>query len=266
MPPEPQADQQADFAASVLDVARPIPNAVTSYSTPHPVQRFAIYRNNVYAGLTGTLRSRFPVVARLVGDEFFAAASRMFVEAHPPASPVLITYGAEFPRFLTNFEAAADVPYLPDVARFEWLQAEAYHSADAEPLSAEALAALPFNEAEHLVLDPHPAVRVLASPYPVFSIWRTNTHDEDVTPIDASAGGEAVLITRPHLDVELRKIPHGLAALVTAISAQTPLLAAAQQALTTDPAFNLEHGLAALIETGAITGFHTAPPSQHLEP
>lgn len=255
---EPQADQQADFAASVLDVTRALPAVITSHSTPRPTQRFAIYRNNVYASLTGTLRTRFPVVARLVGDEFFQTAARMFVEAHPPKSPVLITYGAEFADFLATLEAAADVPYLPDVARLEYLQTEAYHAADATPLDADALAALPFNEADRLILDLHPAIRTLTSPYAVFSIWRTNTHDENVTPVDASAT-EDVLITRPHLDVELRKIPHGLSALVDAISAGTPLLAAARHAFSSDPAFNLQHGLAALIETGSITGFRTTP-------
>lgn len=263
MPPEPQAARQSEFAASLLDVARPLPAAVTSHSTPRPEQRFAIYRNNVYASLTSALRSRFPVVARLVGEEFFAAAARQFVASHPPRSPVLLAYGAEFPGFLAALDAAADLLYLADVARLEWLQAEAFHAADAAPLAAEALAALPFEHADRLILALHPAVRVLASPYPVFSIWRTNARDKDVVPIDASAAPEAVLVTRPGLRVELLKIPHGLAALIAALAVRTPLLAAARHALAAEAAFSLQHGLAAMIEAGVIVGFDTdpAPPS-----
>ena len=57
-----------------------------------------VYRNNVFASLTSCLAARFPVVARLVGEEFFNAMARVFVERYPPASPALFEYGDEFPH------------------------------------------------------------------------------------------------------------------------------------------------------------------------
>ena len=49
---------------------------------------------------------RFPAVERLVGEEFFAGMAREFVMAHPPRSPLLLTYGDEFPDFIAAFEPA----------------------------------------------------------------------------------------------------------------------------------------------------------------
>ena len=83
----------------------------------HP--RFGVYRNNVASALTNSLRVRYPVVEQLVGGEFFGMMARGYVDEHKPRSAMLISYGAEFPEFITGFEAASSVPYLADVAKLE---------------------------------------------------------------------------------------------------------------------------------------------------
>ena len=71
-----------------------------------PDDRLDIYRNTFIAALTKALRLNFPAVLRLVGDEFFDAAARIFIEAHPPKSAWLDAYGGEFPAFLAAFPAS----------------------------------------------------------------------------------------------------------------------------------------------------------------
>ena len=46
-----------------------------------PTRRFAVHRNNVVVGFVNALRSRFPVVEKIVGEEFFAAMARVFVSS-----------------------------------------------------------------------------------------------------------------------------------------------------------------------------------------
>ena len=67
-------------------------------------KRFRVHRNNVFASLIGALRARYPVIERLVGEDFFEAAASHFIEAHPPRLPVLIEYGEGFGDFLERFE------------------------------------------------------------------------------------------------------------------------------------------------------------------
>ena len=81
-----------------------------------PDRRFAVYRNNVQHGLSVALATRFPVIERLVGADFFAATARVFAAQHPPETPVLQDWGEAFPTFLAGFEPAAELPYLADVA------------------------------------------------------------------------------------------------------------------------------------------------------
>ena len=76
-------------------------------------KRFRVHRNNVFASLIGALRGRYPVIERLVGEDFFEAAAGHFIEAHPPRSPMLIDYGEGFSAFLESFEPRARCPIWP---------------------------------------------------------------------------------------------------------------------------------------------------------
>jgi len=78
---------------------------------------FAIYRNTVIKGCIDALQSNYPAVARLVGDEWFRAAASIYARANLPTHPALVQYGEGFEGFLSGFEPAAELPYLPGVAR-----------------------------------------------------------------------------------------------------------------------------------------------------
>ena len=94
------------------------------------VARLAVYRGNVYANCTKALASAFPVVRKIVGEEFFEALAREFVHRHPSRSGDLNRYGDVFADFLAVFPHTADLPYLPDVARMEWLVHRAHFAED----------------------------------------------------------------------------------------------------------------------------------------
>ena len=136
------SDVEKSFAASLLDKDGKVPPDLTSYSSPVPQSRFNIYRNNVHVALIDMMAARFPVVLKLVGEEFFRGLARSYIRAHPPKSAMTINYGAGLPEFLRNFEHVQDVPYLADVAELEWLRMEAYNAADRKSLGGEDLAAI----------------------------------------------------------------------------------------------------------------------------
>jgi hypothetical protein len=110
------APVQKDFSAALLDAGRPVPDALTSHGARVPEKRFAVYRNNVVAGLVNALAARFPAVQRIVGEEFFRAMAQVYARAHPPRSRLLMQYGEDFAEFIEGFEPAAELVYLADVA------------------------------------------------------------------------------------------------------------------------------------------------------
>src|SRR5260370_42453947 len=93
---------EVSFADALLDAEHPIPCGITAHNAAIPTRRFAVYCNNVVAGLVKALKSRFPVVEKIVGEEFFAAMARVFVAERPPRPPGLAVYGDEFAAFIAR--------------------------------------------------------------------------------------------------------------------------------------------------------------------
>jgi hypothetical protein len=85
-----------------------------------PAARVGIYRNHAFATLGDALRGTFPVVCRLVDKRFFAYATHEYLREHPPHSRCLVEYSADFADFLAQFAPCEQLPYLADIARFEW--------------------------------------------------------------------------------------------------------------------------------------------------
>ncbi|MDB6061621.1 MAG: hypothetical protein JWM78_1724 [Verrucomicrobiaceae bacterium] len=113
-------------------------------------ERLAIYRNNWRGNLCGALRIAYPVIEKLVGEEFFSYSAHCFIDAQPSRSANLDDYGREFPHFLRAFAPASTLPYLGDVAALELAIDDVNASAD---------------EAAFVTLQ---------SPYPLLKIWRSN--------------------------------------------------------------------------------------------
>lgn len=128
------------FAAALLNPDLPPPTGLCARNGSDPSIRFAVYRNNVIFSLIDALADSFPVVQMLVGETFFRAMAREFAYQYPPRSPVLAQYGADFPGFIGDFQPAASLPYLADVARLEYAYIQAYHAADAAALPASQFA------------------------------------------------------------------------------------------------------------------------------
>ncbi len=259
VPPRNLLAFQGAFAAALLDAEPRIPAAISNAGGPDAARRFGIYHNNVNASLSAALAARFPVVERLVGEEFFRATALLFVERHPPRSPVLSKYGARFPDFLDRFEPVAALPYLGDVARLEWARAVAYHAADDHAINIASLSAMPADRLPDVRMTFHASTRVVASDYPIVSIWRTNTHDVVVRKIGPDPAAEAALVSRPALDVLVTPLPRGAARLIASLAEGSTLGTAAQDATENDPELNLSDALALLFDAGAVIQVEGAP-------
>lgn len=125
-------------------------------------RRVDVYREQFFLRHVGVLRDDFAAVAHLLGDDAFDALARRYLEAHPPESSSLRDLGHALPAFVTREAPYAGDLLLEDLARFEWAFVEAFDAADAPPLDAGALAAIPEHAWEDARVIMHPAVRLLA--------------------------------------------------------------------------------------------------------
>jgi hypothetical protein len=249
---------QAEFAKSLLEAGLPPPGALRSSDGADPGRRFAVYRNNVVVGLVRAMEARFPVVLRLVGEDFFRAMAQVYVTQDPPRSPILFRYGSTFPDFISSFPPTVEIPYLADVARLELARGRAYHAADVRPLPHDAFASLDADKLAVTAVRFHPSVEILTSPFPIVSIWRA--HQGEGEPRLDKFEGEAALVLRPDLDVEVHVLPRGGYPFLSALQQGASLARAATIATAEVPTFHPVKNLRMLIETRAVAKLVPARP------
>ena len=207
------------------------------------VDRLRIYHHHTHSSLATALADNFPVTCRLVGQKFFDAAARRYVAECPPGEPCLSAYGATFPDFLARFEPAQTLPYLPDVARLEWLRIEVTHAPSQAPLDLRALAALPPETQHGLTLALLPGVRLLTSPYPVDRIWLAN-QEADVPAVDLNDGGCRLIVAGNAEGCRFDRLEAGAFEFFAGAARNETLAQAAENAAAADTAFDLVQALA----------------------
>lgn len=221
-----------------------------------PAGRLEVYRNNVLHNYHEALRAVYPVVERLVGEAFFAHAARRYALASPSLSGDIQDYGGSFSELLAVLPGAAELSYLPDTARLEWLVHEAFHAAEHPPLHPESLAAVPAERYPELRFALHPSCRLITSPWPVQRIWEVNQpgHAGDES-VDLGIGGVRLLLWRPRFQVEMVPLAAGEYALLSALASMQTLAAAWDAALAVDAEFDVAAALRERTAEGVIAGF-----------
>jgi len=209
-----------------------------------PAARLNIYRNTFVGTLTTALRLSFPAVYRLVGNDFFESAARLFIEAEPPRSADLDAYGAALPDFLARFAPAATIAYLAGVARLEWAVNRALHAPDAEALDVSRFAMVEPTAYGRISFLPHPSIGLVRADHPVDDIWRAvlAQNDADMAAIDLGAGPVALLVQRLDTGIDVKRLTEAEWLFAEALCASRPLADAIEAAGSLDmPTALAEH-------------------------
>lgn len=240
---------QTDFRQAILNATLPVPEGLTNGQGAPAGKRFSVYRNNVAVSLTEALRTGFPTIRKLLGDQNFDGLAGMFLRQHPPSSPVMMHYGAEFPEFLANLPALAHLGYLPDVARLELALRASYHAADATPLDPAILQNMAPETLAQSRLSLAPSLRIVRSAFPLYDIWAFNMADGP----QPGATAQNVAIIRTEFDPVPKPLPTGGATFIEALRAGETFRAAVDTATTAAPAFDLGATLGLLVQAQAFT-------------
>ncbi len=241
---------QTPFTEAILDPERAVPDGLIDPAGRPAGKRFAVYRNNVVVSLTEALGTAFPVIKKLLGDQFFNAMAGVYLRQFPPSSPLMMFYGQDMPAFLETFEPVQHLGYLPDVARLELAMRHAYHAADKSAIAPETFQSLPPDRLMAATLGFAPAVHLIRSRWPVAGIWQFNMIDDAPKP---PQNGENALITRPDFDPILTALPAGGGVYVSALMAGRSFGQALDDANAATAAFDLSTTLGILISGAAIT-------------
>lgn len=242
---------QKDASLALNDPALQSPNTVVGRDEKGTSRRFNIYRNNRAGSLIDALQGTYPVLYRLLGEEFFRAAARQFIDKTPPNNPVLSEYGKGFGDFVQALPGTSEFPYLADIAILEWQRLQSYHAINDPVLTLNGLQSIEPAKLIAYKLEPHAAMALIESNWAIGSVW-ASSHTGEKAHFNLTQG-ERVLITRPVLDVQVQLLDADGALFLQHLCQSITIEEAATGCLASNPAFDTGIHLQGLITMGAFS-------------
>lgn len=219
--------------------------------------RLNIFRNNTYTSLTQCLKTVFPVTMRLADERFFAYAAHEFIAKHPPREARLSGYGAEFPRFLSSFEACKGFPVIAEMAALEWAIAESLTAPEELPI-AMAMIGLAAHSGGKAGLRLQPNLRFTVSRWPLSGVWADHKRPNVVITGPLKPRVSRLAISRHGEDLQFIELDAARFAFWKALARGLTIEAAASRALARDRLFDLVHETIILFRSKLVTGVISA--------
>ena len=218
-----------------------------------------LYRNNTRSSLLHTLTATYPLLIKLLGEDYFNYAAQTYVEHYPSRSSNLHDYGRYFGHFLKTFAPITEFPYLPTMTEFEWICHRLHFASDAQALDMRLLADITPTDYDRLYFELHPASHLLASDYPIMDIVSFCQKEPDA-PLNLAKGPHYLHIIRRHLEIILVPLTHCDFVFLQTLQDGLPVKTALNTALMINPSFNLAVRLPSWVQNKTIVDAYCRNP------
>lgn len=218
------AGQQRAFAALLRATSPDATTGLLRAAGGRP-PRVDVYHHAYRARLVEALRSNYPVLHRVLGDEAFRELTLAYLADHPSHDPSIRWFGGALPAWAAAHPGALPHRALADLAAMEWALGCSFDAADAAPLRFDDLAALPPGQWPEACFGAHPSVRMLALQWAVEPIWQALTQDENAETGEPGALEHRLLVWRQGLETHWRSLPPDEAEALAACLAGEPFAA-----------------------------------------
>ncbi|WP_051206212.1 DNA-binding domain-containing protein [Oceanospirillum maris] len=178
VPPAPELYRlQQQFAQALISPASSVdhPKLYQGIQETHfdADQLLQIYRNNFVLSLTEALEVTFPVLQVMVGDEFFAQLAKAFIRTVPMSNAAVAEFGGALPDFMLDLEQLKEMPYLADLARFEWAYSVRINRIPTtEPFPYQGLSEVGEDDYERIHFMVNPDITLFQSPWAIIELFR----------------------------------------------------------------------------------------------
>ena len=200
----PGADVTPIGGSPVLNLQRGVPGE----------ERLLVYASGYLARVQEALAEVYEAIRHIVGAREFSALSRAYAQGYPSHDYNLNLIGRHLPEFLAGVALTQRLPFLPDLAKLEWLVCRAFHAFDRPPLDSSRLAPMPPDDWEHRRLVVQPSVSVVASAWPILDLWEARKQSRAEINTDVVNRPQRVLVSRRDLRVRCELIDERQAALL----------------------------------------------------
>lgn len=186
---------QNDFIASIFNEDRE--TALTYVHDDDRLtasERLGIYRGSVHGILTQALGDTFLVVKALLGEEFFDKMCDRFIDQYPPSTPFFSDFGSDLSHFLSEFEPLKTIPFISDMAEFEWSRHKLWQQTPSQPFDFSQIATLTEEEQTQVVFHLSRSLHLFQSNYRIDLIWFAHQDNSDIKLEEIDVNSEINLL------------------------------------------------------------------------
>lgn len=175
---------QSAFAAAMSE-GKGLPS-VTSMQGGPSWRSLALYRRLIRHNYLHALTITYPVLRRLIGNDYFRVFARGYLKRYPSTSGDLFGYGQHFPLFIRQLKSPR---LLIELARLEWACHEVYQSADNQLPSQAGVHPVATADPSSVTFRLNQSVRLLRRSLSVHQVWYA---------LQSEADGEGIGELRPY--------------------------------------------------------------------
>lgn len=142
-------------------------------------RQLAIYQNAYVLRLAEALRSNYPALHQLLGDDDFDRLAQRYLAASPSSTTSIRWFGDKLADFMLREEPFSLCPAMSAITRFEWAMRHTVDARDADRVTFEHMQQVAADLWGALTFDLHPSLTMLQLGWNAPAIWKALTSDQE---------------------------------------------------------------------------------------
>jgi len=140
--------------------------------------RLAIYSNAYRLRLIDALAANYPILEKCLGCEQFNELGQSYLKKYPSTFRSIRWFGDKLPQFLNDEMPYRDMPYLAEIAQFEWAMTLVFEASDTAILQMEDVSVIPPESWPDIQFCVHASLHRLNLKWNTVQIWQAVNEDK----------------------------------------------------------------------------------------
>lgn len=145
-------------------------------------RQLAIYQNAYVLRLADALRSNYPALHLLLGDDDFDMLAKAYLAQTPSSTASIRWFGDRLADFMLHEAPFSACPAMSDLARFEWALRHTVDAGDTDRATLDFMQHVAAESWGGLTFDLHPSLTVLQLDWNAPAIWKALTAEQEPPP------------------------------------------------------------------------------------
>lgn len=193
---------QRTLATSITNGRDEVPRAwIALPADADPGERVAVHIDGYPARIAESIRQSFPATSQLLGDGRLAELLERYLASQDDIPRNLNDIGYALPTHITSDPLAEDLPFLSDLAAFEWAIHTCFNAEAVAPFDPSRSSDWSMADWDDAQIEYQPTMQLVRSIWPLRELRDARDTPRDEIDIDLSTAPRSFLVRRDGFEV-----------------------------------------------------------------